>query len=101
MARVRECRGEPREPASLAAKDQVEGEDLLIAQAGRVTVIAWEGFRGVPYRERPSRARIPLTGKPPLLLEPEEALAFLSRPWRRSEVVIYRDDLGFRAVLGV
>ncbi len=101
MARIRECSGEPKEPASLMTKPDADLEgNLLIAQAGQVTVIAWDGFRGLPYRERPGRTRLPLTGKPPLLLEPEEALAFLSRPWRRGEILIYRDDFGFTIALG-
>ncbi len=101
MAKARECSAEPKEPAALMARldSELEG-NMLVAQAGHVIVIAWEGFRGLPYHERPRQARLPLTGRPPLLLEPEEALAFLSRPWRRGEVKIYRDDFGLTLALG-
>lgn len=105
LSRVRQCGSPPSEPASESARalEKLSSfEGVAIAEAGQVRVVAMEEFRGLDYKSRASMAEGLLPpGGPLLLLEPEEAAAFLARPWRRSGVVIHRDDIGLAALLGL
>ena len=104
LTRVRQCGRPPMEPASESAKalEKLAAlEGAAIAEAGQVKVVALEEFRGLDYKSRTTIAEKLLPpGGPLLLLEPEEAAAFLTRPWRRGGVVLHRDDIGLSALLG-
>ena len=104
LSRVRQCDKPPAEPASESARAMerlASAEGAAVADTGQVKVVVLEDFRGLDYKARVAAASGLLPpGGPLLLLEPEEAAAFLTRPWRRGRVVVYKDDIGLSALLG-